>query len=261
MTVHSILFMRRQTCTLPTSENESAYQSPSSMVVSSDATIHSLVTCRGFTVLVPKIHWFFWNKSYTQMSLFIKIMKTQCLQNIAECNRLLQGSEIVSSISHSVHVTYCKWTISRPFCLQFRCWKESKSTSTLHLQYKHIHKISPSCCFHWETTSDSGTFCKPSAQAQSIFRVTLARGCLEFSGLSTALTKAVLWGTCLENLCARSVDVARTVGKRMLSHCLRGSDRSTLKTKALFLIVLEYANSYLPQTVFTMKLLSCVEML
>lgn len=39
------------------------------------------------------------------------------------------------------------------------------------------------------------------------------------------------------------------VGKQMLSQCLRGSDGSTLKTEALFLIVLEYANSYLPQTV------------
>lgn len=79
----------------------------------------------------------------------------------------------------TVRVTYCKGAILRPFCLQFCCWKESKSTSTLHMQtHKQAHRIKPtsySCQFHWETASDSGAFCKrPGAETQHVFHVTLA---------------------------------------------------------------------------------------
>lgn len=139
------------------------------MLMYGDAIVCSLVTCRGFTVLLPKTDWLYWDKNYIRMSLLVKIMKMQNLQSISECNRLWQGSEIASQIVGSISRRVSVWRIARElfwdhFVYSSGVGKNQKSTSTLHMQmYKQAHKIQPtsySCWFHWETAGDSGAFCK-----------------------------------------------------------------------------------------------------
>lgn len=102
---HSILFMRRQICTLPASHTEcdqgmSAYWSASSMLTSRDTIVCSLITCRGFTVLVPRTDWLYWDKNYIQMSLFIRVKKTQCLKNVTGCDKALKSHPKSSVVFH-----------------------------------------------------------------------------------------------------------------------------------------------------------------
>lgn len=124
-------------------------------------------------------------------------------------------------------------------------------------------KVPPHCTYSINTYTKSVTtadfpgkppvtqehFANPVQKHKVYFMLLWPGFCLESSALPTALTRAGLWGTCLENLCAPSIGVARTVGKQMLSQCPHGSGGSALKTEALFLIILWCANSYLPQTV------------